>query len=83
MLSKTTGGLSPQIDVWRGRDIERHQPADNSYMDEGIELLNLARDAYRLFEKQSPGEKSRMLSLPVSNCSRANGELTVDFKHPF
>ena len=65
------------------RDIERHQLADDSYMDEGIELLKLAKNAHRIFALQPPGEKSRMLNFLVSNCSWANGELSADFKQPF
>ena len=52
-------------------------------MDEGIELLKLAKNAHRLFALQPPGEKSRMLNFLVSNCSWANGELSADFKQPF
>jgi len=33
----------------RWREIERHQNADKSYLDEGIALLDLARNAQRLF----------------------------------
>ena len=64
------------------RDIERHQLADDSYMDEGIELLKLTKNAHRFLALQPPGEKSRMLNFPVSNRSRANGELSADFKQP-
>ena len=42
------------------REIERHQTADKSYMDEGVQLLELARNAQRLFEKQEPREKRRL-----------------------
>ncbi len=65
------------------RDIERHEMADDSYMDEGIELLKLAKDAHRLFEKQPAKEKSRMLNFLLSNCTWANGQLNADFKQPF
>src|SRR5215831_8835690 len=34
------------------REIERHQNADKSYLDEGVALLDLARNAQRLFAKQ-------------------------------
>lgn len=51
------------------REIECHQLADDSYMDEGIELLKLAKNAHRLFALPPPGEKSRMLNFLVSNCS--------------
>ena len=45
------------------REIERHQNADKSYMDEGVQLLELARNAQRLFAKQEPREKRRLLEL--------------------
>ena len=44
------------------REIERHQNADKSYMDEGVALLELARNAQRLFAKQEPREKRRLLN---------------------
>src|SRR5262249_22936916 len=37
--------------------IGRHQQADESYMDEGVQILELARNAQKLFEKQEPREK--------------------------
>ena len=40
------------------REIERHQNADKSCIDEGAQLLDLARNAQRLFEKQEPREKA-------------------------
>jgi site-specific DNA recombinase len=51
------------------REIERHQAANRFYMDEGVRLLELARDARRLFESQEPREKRRLLNFMVSNCS--------------
>ena len=44
------------------REIERHQNADKSYLDEGVALLDLARNAQRLFAKQEPREKRRLLN---------------------
>ena len=49
------------------REIERHQQADRSYMDEGVQLLELARNAQKLFEQQEPREKR--LSLPQTQNS--------------
>jgi len=65
------------------RDIERHQNANRSYLDEGIHLLELARSARRLFERQEPREKRRLLDFVVSNCSWKGGELTVELAQPF
>ena len=46
------------------REIERHQAANKSYMDEGVRLLELAQNAQRLFEKQEPREKRRLAQFP-------------------
>ncbi len=59
------------------RDIEQHQNANQSYLDEGIRLLELARSAQRLFERQEAREKRRLLNFLVSNCSWKGRELTV------
>ena len=74
---------------WRGeqatclRSIEQHQSANQSYMAEGIELLELARNARPLFEKQEAREKRRLLDFLVSNCSWRDGQLTTEFRQPF
>ena len=65
------------------REIERHQAANKSYMDEGVRLLELARNARRLFERQEPREKRRLLNFLVSNCSWKGGELTATLRQPF
>jgi len=51
------------------REIERLQAADRSYMDEGVQLLELARNAQRLFAKQEPREKRLLLNFLLSNCT--------------
>jgi hypothetical protein len=52
------------------REIDRHQQADESYMDEGVQILELARNAQRLFARQEPRQKRRLLNFVLSNCSR-------------
>ncbi len=65
------------------REIERHQSADKSYLDEGVALLDLARDAQRLFAKQQPSEKRRLLNFLLSNCTWEDGEVAATFRQPF
>jgi len=65
------------------RDIERHHEADDSYIDAGVTLIQLAKDSHLIFEKATAGEKRTLLNLLLSNCSWANGELTATFKEPF
>jgi site-specific DNA recombinase len=64
-------------------DIERHQSAEQSYMDEGVQLLELARNAQRLFAKQEPREKRRLLNFLLSNCTWEDGEVVATFRQPF
>src|SRR5579875_1781213 len=64
-------------------DIERHQQAEQSYMDEGVQLLELARNAQRLFAKQEPREKRRLLNFLLSNCTWEDGEVVATFRQPF
>ncbi len=52
-------------------------------MAEGVRLLELARNARRLFEKQEAREKRRLLDFLVSNCSWKDGQLTTEFRQPF
>jgi site-specific DNA recombinase len=65
------------------REIDRHQEADKSYMDEGVQLLELARNAQRLFAKQEPREKRRLLNFVLSNCTWEDGEVVATFRQPF
>jgi site-specific DNA recombinase len=65
------------------QEIERHQNADKSYLDEGVQLMELARNAQRLFAKQEPREKRRLLNFVLSNCTWEDGEVVANFRQPF
>jgi site-specific DNA recombinase len=65
------------------REIERHQSADQSYMEEGVQLLELARNAQKLFEQQEPREKRRLLNFVLSNCTWEDGQVVANFRQPF
>jgi site-specific DNA recombinase len=65
------------------REIERHRNADKSYLDEGVALLDLARNAESLFAKQEPREKRRLLNFVLSNCTWEDGEVVATFREPF
>ncbi len=65
------------------RSIARHEDAHRNYTEEGIRLLDLARRASDLFEKQPPQEKRRLLHYVLSNSSWANGKLEVEYRKPF
>jgi site-specific DNA recombinase len=65
------------------RSIEGHQTANENYMEEGIQLLELAQKAHRLFIEQEGSEKRRLLGFLVSNCSWKDGELSVGLRQSF
>ena len=65
------------------REVDRHQQADESYMEEGVQILELARNAQRLFAKQEPREKRRLLNFLLSNCTLEDGKVVVAFRQPF
>jgi hypothetical protein len=65
------------------REIDRHQSAEQSYMDEGVQILELARNAQRLFERQEPRQKRRLLNFVLSNCTWEDGEVVATFRQPF
>ncbi|MCP4449151.1 MAG: hypothetical protein GY811_28030 [Myxococcales bacterium] len=60
-----------------------HESANQTYPEEGVTLLELAHRAHKLFAKQEPKEKRRLLDFVLSNSSWANGELSVTYRQPF
>ena len=65
------------------RDIERHQSADQSCIDDGVRVFELARNAQRLFAKQDARGKRRLPNFLVSSGSWRDGELTATLRQPF
>lgn len=63
--------------------MSRHEAANQSYLEEGIRILELARKAQDLFRRQVPREKRRLLEFVLSNCSWKSGELTPNWRKPF
>lgn len=65
------------------RDVEAHQNANQSYIEDGIRLLDLARRAHVLFENQPPVEKRKLLDFVLSNCRWKNRQLEAEYRKPF
>ena len=65
------------------REIERHGGAEHCYRDDGIKLLELARNARALFAKQDAHEKKRLLNLVLSNSIWRQGDVAATFRQPF
>lgn len=65
------------------REIDRLQTANRSYMDEGVQILELASNAQKLFDSQEPRQKRRLLNFLLSNCFWDEGEVVATFRQPF
>jgi site-specific DNA recombinase len=65
------------------RDVATHQAANQTYIEEGVQLLELAHRAHELFERQEAGEKRRLLNFLLSNCVWKAGILTAEYRQPF
>jgi len=65
------------------RSIQLHQQANESYLYDGVRILELARNASKLYSEQEMGEKRRLLQIVFSNCTWADGKLTPDYRKPF
>jgi site-specific DNA recombinase len=65
------------------RQIEKHQQANQTYLDQGVHLLELAQKAVVLYEKQEMQEKRRLLNFVCSNSQWKDGQLIPAYRKPF
>ena len=65
------------------RAVEELRSANRTYLDEGVQLLELAGRAYELFRKQEPREQRRLLNFLLSNCTWKDNQLKATFRQPF
>ena len=93
-VDKLDGGVNDEFfgrksSEWRAEQrqilqaLEQHQNADQSYLDEGVGLLELAGRAAELFEVQTALEKRRLLDFVLWNRSWKEGRLSPVFRQPF
>jgi len=52
-------------------------------VESGIELLKLAKDAYRLYSQRSMLDRRRLINVVLSNCTLKAGKLSYTYKQPF
>ena len=65
------------------REIQAHQTANRGYIEEGVQLLELAHNAHALFETRPATEKRKLLDFVLSNCTWKGGQLTAKYRQPF
>ena len=65
------------------RKIEKHQNANQAYLDDGIKLLELSQNAVTLYNNQEMPEKRRLLNFVCSNSIWKHGRLYPEYRKPF
>ena len=93
-LDKLDGHISAEF--WRAKTadwrnqqeqlrakIEAHEKANTNYIQEGIQILELANQAYYQYVRQTPHEKARLLKILLSNCSLKGGTPYPTYRKPF
>ena len=67
------------------RQVQSHRRAteDQSHLENGARILELAGKAHELYRKQNPGEKRRLLEFLVSNCTWKDQQLSAEYRQPF
>ena len=63
--------------------IDAHDKATDKHLKFGIEILELAEDAYNLYIEQTPEEKRKILKILLQNCILKDGKLIYTYKKPF
>ena len=73
-----------RAEQWRiGREMDAHRVAYQSYIEQGIKLLEFARQARTQFENQPATEKRKLLDFVLSNCRWKDGKLEAEYRQPF
>jgi site-specific DNA recombinase len=93
-LDKLDGRIG--TDFWAGKSAEwrdeqrrimakirEHEGADHIYLDEGIQIIELAQRACSLWVRQKPQEKRRLLDILLSNCAFDGVTLYPTYRKPF
>ncbi len=65
------------------RAIMQHENANQSYIEEGIMLLDLGRESADLFAEQTSEGQRRLLNFMVQNSQWSGGRLSIEWKQPF
>ncbi len=78
---KSTEWRKEQADT--RRKIEVHEQANQSYIEESVQLLELADKSYDLYPAQCPEEQRRLRNCVASHATWGNGSLALVYRPPF
>ena len=59
------------------RELERHEQANQAYIDEGLALVEVANKAAEMYPGRTPEQKRRLLNFVLLNSTWRDGALEV------
>ena len=65
------------------KQITEHQNADDNYIEQGIKLIEIARNAYRFFKSKSKPERAELIRFILPDSQLRDGKIEPAFKPPF
>ncbi len=65
------------------RQIEGHQEADENYIEQGIRLIGIARNAYAFFQSKDQPKRAELIRFIFPNSNLSDGKVVPVFKPPF
>ena len=81
--------FNPAVKKWREdqkrlqRQIEAHQEADENYIEQGIRLIEIARNAYAFFQSKDQPKRAELIRFIFPNSNLRDGKVKPVFKPPF
>jgi site-specific DNA recombinase len=63
--------------------LANHKNANSRFYVDGLELLELSKNAYQLYSSRALDEKRSMINLVLSNCQIKDGSVCFDYRKPF
>ena len=79
---RKSGEWEEELELTR-RETAKHEQASHDYAVTGSKILELAKNAHRLFVQQNPTEQARLLKTLLSNCTFDRGSLCPTYTKPF
>jgi hypothetical protein len=64
-------------------EMERHERASHEYEATGLQILELAQNAYSLYVTENPQQQARLVKTLLSNCTFDRGSLCPTYRKPF
>jgi len=65
------------------KQITEHQKADENYIEQGIRLVEIARNAYEFFQRKDKPERVELIRFILPNSNLRDGKIEPVFKPPF